>query len=474
MGTVGYMSPEQVRGRHVDHRSDIFSFGTVLYEMLSGQRAFRGESAVETLNSILKDEPPELTATNRNIAPALQRVVWHCLEKSPERRFQSATDIAFALETLSDHSGSTATMAIASAPSRPLNRERALWISVGILLLVTAAALTFAYLSRRQTATHSVMLSLAMPDKASLPARVTVSPDGLRLCFLANNAEGKRVLWLRPLNSLSAQQLAGTEGATSPFWSPDSRFVGFFAAGKLLKVEAAGGRPQTLCDASEDRGGAWNRDGVILFSGNEGLYRVSAGGGTPAPATRIDPKEEAHRWPYFLPDGRHFVFLADAATTEHHNIRVGSLDSQDSQILLPAISRVAYAPPGYLLYVNQGALIAQGFDADALKITGEPVSVAEHVAEVGGNHEFDFSVSEGGVLAYQLGNPDSQLAWFDRTGKKLSNSGEPARYSYVSLSPDGRRAALGLLDTNGRVADVWLMDVARAGVSRLTFDPQGD
>ena len=475
MGTVGYMSPEQVRGRHVDHRSDIFSFGAVLYEMLSGQRAFRGDSAVETLNAILKEEPTELSAqTNRNILPALERVVWHCLEKTPERRFQSAGDVAFALENVSATSSGSTQTAIVSAPPRAKNRERLIWIGVCTLVLVATAALAFAYLSRTQTAAHSVRLSLATPDKASLPARVTVSPDGLRVVFLANNAEGKRVLWMRPLNSLTAQQLAGTEGARSPFWSPDSRFVGFFAGGKLLKVEAAGGRPQTLCDAGEDRGGAWNRDGVILFSGIEGLYRVSASGGAPALATKIDPKEEGHRWPYFLPDGRHFVFLGDAATTEDHHIRVGSLDSQDSQILFGAISRIAYAPPGYLLYVNQGALVAQGFDASAMKLTGDPVTVVEHIANVGDNHEFDFSVSEDGVLAYQSGNPDSQLAWFDRTGKKLGNVGEPANFSTVSLAPGERRAAVGLLDADGRVADVWVVDLARGGTSRLTFDPHGD
>ncbi|MFN2597248.1 MAG: protein kinase [Pyrinomonadaceae bacterium] len=479
MGTVGYMSPEQAAGRAADHRSDIFSFGAVLYEMLAGRRAFRGDTAVETLNAILKEDPQEFsTIPNRAIPPSLESLVWHCLEKKPERRFQSAGDLAYALEALSAHSsGSTSQTVIAPVPAtkaRALSRERLIWIGVCALLLVAAAWLALAHLSRAQPVARTVRLALATPDKVTLPSRVTVSPDGSRVVFIANSPDGKRLLWVRPLDSLTPQPLAGTEDAAAPFWSPDSRFVGYFADGKLFKIDAAGGRPQALCDVGEDRGGAWSREGVILFGGLEGLYRVPAQGGTPQLATKIDPKEEAHRWPYFLPDGRHFVFLADANTTEDHHIRAGTLDSQETQILFGAVSRVAYAPPGYLLYVSQGALVAQAFDASALKIAGDPTTVAEHVAEVGVNHEFDFSVSDGGVLAYQTGNPQSQFAWFDREGKKLGTVGEPANYGDLSLSPDGRRAAFTMLDADGRYADVWLLDLARGSASRLTFDPHGD
>ncbi len=478
MGTVGYMSPEQVRGQAIDHRTDIFSFGAVLYEMLSRRRAFRGDSAIETLNAILKEEPAELSASNPNIAPGLERVVWHCLEKSPERRFQSATDVAFALESLSgvtSHPSQQSLPAISSlTSSRRWTWERIVWLGVCAVLFVAATVLTFGYFSRSQTSSHAVRLALATPEKATLPARVTVSPDGLRVTFVANSADGKRLLWVRSLDSLTAQPLANTDGAGSPFWSPDSRFIGYFANGKLFRVDAAGGRPQALCDVGEDRGGAWNRDGVILFGGLDGLHRVSAQGGAPILATKIDPKEEAHRWPYFLPDGKHFVFLADAETTENHHIRLGSLDSQDSQILFGAVSRITYVPPGYLLYVSQGALVATPFDAQALKVTGDPTTIAEHIAEVGDNHEFDFSASDDGVLAYQSGNPNSQLTWFDRSGKKLNSVGEPANYATLSLSPDERRAAVSLLDADGRVADVWILDLIRGSISRLTFDPSSE
>ncbi|HEY8413169.1 MAG TPA: hypothetical protein VIK76_17260, partial [Pyrinomonadaceae bacterium] len=264
------------------------------------------------------------------------------------------------------------------------------------------------------------------------------------------------------------------EDAAAPFWSPDSRSIGYFANGKLYKIDVAHGRPQQLCDVRENGGGAWNRDGVILFGGPEGLERVPVQGGTPTLATKVDAKEEAHRWPYFLPDGRHFVFLADAQTTENHHIRVGSLDSQETQILFGAVSRIAYAPPGYLLYVNQGALVAHPFDARTLKLTGDPATVAEHIAEVGPNHEFDFSVSENGVLAYQSGSQRSQLVWYDRTGKKLAAAGEPDSYATVNLSPDGGRAVTGLLDPDGRQSDVWVLDLSRGSKARLTFNPQSD
>lgn len=478
MGTAGYMSPEQVRAAAVDHRSDIFSFGAVLYEMLSGRRAFHGDSAIETLNAILKEEPPELSSTNSNIAPALERVVWHCLEKNPDRRFQSATDVAFALESLSgvtSHPSQQTLIGVKALPAlRNRTRERLIWLGVTSILFIVAVAFAVAYFSRQPANQRSVRLALATPDNTTLPSNITVSPDGQRVAFVATNTEGKHLLWVRPLDSLTAQPLAGTDGAQTPFWSPDSRLIGYFANRKLFRIDASGGRPQGLCDVGEYSGGAWNRDGVILFGGLEGLHRVSAQGGTPQLVTKISPQEEAHRWPSFLPDGRHFVFLADADTTQHHNIRVGSFDSQDTQILFGAISRIAFARPGYLLYVNQGTLVAVPFDTSSLKVTGDPVTVAERIAEVGDNHEFDFSVSDDGTLAYQTGSVASQFTWFDRTGRKLGIVGEPNGSDYVTLSPDGNSAAAGLLDADGRESDVWLYDLTRGTTSRLTFDPQGD
>ena len=477
MGTAGYMAPEQVRGQGLDHRADIFSFGAVLYEMLSGRRAFRGDSAIETLNAILKEEPPAITDTNPNIAPALERVVWHCLEKAPDHRFQSASDVAFALDSLSGvstHASQQTLMRDAIPVRSRWTRERLIWLAVCLLLLAGVSALAVAHFSRSEPNVRAVRLALTTPDKSTVPAHVTVSPDGLQVAFTASNAEGKRELWVRSLDADRAQPLPGTEGALSPFWSPDSRSLGYFANGKLFKVEAARGRPQYLCDVRENGGGAWGREGMILFGGPEGLHRIPALGGAPELATKIDEKEEAHRWPYFLPDGRHFIFLADAQTTENHHIRLGSLDSPETQILFNAVTRVVYASPGYLLYVNQGALVAHPFDAKSLKLTGDPVTLTEHIAEVGSNHEFDFSVSENGVLAYQIGGSKSQLVWFDRSGKKLETLGEPDNYAAVALSPDGRRAVTGLLDADGRQSDLWLLDLSRGAKTRLTFNAQSD
>ena len=476
MGTAGYMSPEQVRGRVVDHRTDVFSFGTVLYEMLSGRRAFHRDSAIETLNAILNEDPGDLSGTNPNIAPALERVVSHCLEKNPGRRFQSATDIAFALESLSGVASfptqPSVTSPSALAPSSLWTRERVMWLAICAVLIVIAATLAFSNFSRRQPNTHAIQLALAIPEKITRAANVTVSPDGLRVAFIAG--EGKREIWVRSFDGTSTQPLAGTDDAVSPFWSPDSRFLGYFANGKLYKVDASGGRPQVLCDVHENRGGAWNRDGVILFAGPEGLYRVSANGGTPALATKVDPKEEAHRWPYFLPDGKHFVFLADAGTSENHHIRLGSLDSQETQILFGAITRIAYSPPGYLLYVNQGALVAQPFDSEKLKLSGDPTTIAENIAEIGENHEFDFSVSDTGVLAYQFGSRKTELMWFDRAGKKLSVLGEPDAYASIAIAPDGKRMLASMLDADGRQSDIWMIDLSKGNKSRLTFDPHSD
>ncbi|HJP95406.1 MAG TPA: protein kinase [Pyrinomonadaceae bacterium] len=477
MGTAGYMAPEQVRGRIVDHRADIFSFGAVLYEMLSGRRAFHGDSAIETLNAILKEEPAELANTDPHIAPALERVVWHCLEKTPERRFQSASDIAFALESLSGVTShpSQQTVALSKlSASRTWTRERLIWIGVCVVLLATASVLAVAYFSRSDSNVHAVRLALVTPEKATVPSNITVSPDGLHVIFIATGADGKRVLWLRSLDADKAQPLAGTEGANTPFWSADSHSIGYFANGKLFRVDASGGRPQFLCDVREHGGGTWNRDGVILFAGPEGLSRVSAQGGTPSLITKVSPNEEAHRWPYFLPDGRHFVFLGDAQTTENHHIRLGTLDTQETQILFSAVTRIAYAPPGYLLYINQGALVAHPFDSQTLKLTGDPTIVAEHIAEIGDNHEFDFSVSNNGLLAYQVGSQTSQIAWFDRGGKKLSTVADPDSYASIALSRDGKRALAGLLDADGRQSDIWLLDLSRETKSRLTFNAQSD
>ncbi len=486
MGTVGYMSPEQVRGKPADHRADIFSLGVILYEMLAGRRAFRRESAVETLNAILKEDPPELSESNSQINPALERVVLHCLEKSPEQRFQSARDVAFPLESLSGLSSSrTMTAALPLQVARPKNRERLAWIVAGVLLLGLLAALPFAIAHLRRAPVDERVLRFSMlpPEKANLAGVVSgmgLSPDGRRLAFVAS-IEGQNLLWVRSLDSLSAQALPGTEGASgvsSPFWSPDSRFIGFFAGGNLKKIDASGGSPQTLCDAVMSRGGTWNRDGVILFAKEFGsLYRIPAAGGEPTPVTTLDQShfETSPRWPYFLPDGRHFLYLVPGGQAESSGIYVGSLDAKVTKRLLPITMNAVYAPPGFLLFLRNETLMAQRFDADKLELTGEPLPVAEHVAFNIGLRLAAFSVSENGVLAFRTGSWQvDQPLWFDRGGRQTGALGAAGLYFNLALSPDERRAAVDLTDTQTGTTDIWLFDLAHGIPSRFTTHPAND
>ena len=487
VGTVGYMSPEQIRGKNVDHRSDIFSFGAILYEMLSGRRAFHGESAADTMSAILKEDPPELSESNKTVSPALERMVNHCLEKNPESRFHSASDLAFALEAISGSApvSSQTLTAMAALSARDRIRKQSPWILTAVLALALIVALPFVFLYFRRAPLDERVLKLSVlpPEKAAMTGvvpGVAVSPDGTRLAFIATS-EGRNLLWLRSLDSLSAQALSGTEGAgaaSPPFWSPDGRFIGFFAGGKLKKIEASGGPPQTLCDAAASRGGTWNRDGLIVFGDASGvLYRVSAAGGEPKPVTALDQSrfETGHRWPYFLPDGHHFIYFVRSSQAESSGIYVGSLDSNETKrLLLPTALNAVFAPPGFLVFMRNKTLLAQRFDADGLQLTGEPFPVAEQVAFNMGLGRGAFSASENGVLAFSTGGGDvNQPVWFDRGGKKIGSLGAPGLYFTVWLSPDERRAAVDVVDTQTGNNDVWLFD-ARGIPSRFTTHPASD
>ncbi len=491
MGTVGYMSPEQVRGRTVDHRSDIFAFGAILYEMLSGRPAFHRDSTADTISAILKEDPPDLTETNKNIAPALTRVVYHCLEKNPEERFHSASDLAFAIQALSGSaavSGQTVAMAAQLAP--PGLGKFLPWIIAAVLALALLATLPFAISSflRAPTRGDVIRSSILPPENANFTAiyLFAISPDGLRLAFVARGGGGQIMLWVRPLNALTAQPIAGTEGISNlspPFWSPDSRFIAFFAGGNLKKIDASGGPPQTLCDAPNGRGGTWNRDGLIVFAPNTGgpLHRVSASGGAPTPVTKLDAsrRQLTHRWPEFLPDDHHFLYRVGTssvtAQSENNGVYLGSLESSEQKLILRTDTSAAYAS-GHLLFGREGTLMAQPFDGKAFQLIGDAVPIAERLTFDFGGTRAIFSVSENGVLAFQSGmaRGNSQLIWFDRSGKQMGQIGEPAFYAQPRLSPNGQKVAVSIFDLQAGSPDIWLYELARNVPTRFTFDPAFD
>ena len=479
IGTVGYMSPEQVKGRRVDHRSDIFSFGAILYEMLSGRRAFHGESSAETMSSILKEDPPDLSGTSKAVSPALERLINHCLEKNPEARFHSARDLVFALEGLS---GSTVTSQPVTALSESAAtrwREHLPWIVAGLFAVLAVFAFLFPYLrAAKKEEILAVRLTIPPPAKGVV-STLSVSPDGRRVVYGAPNADGKQVLWLRSLDSATAQPLPGTDNPYfTTFWSPDSRFIGFVSStdNKLKRIDVNGGSPQSVANAPNGRGGTWNRDGVIVFApASEGaLVRVSAAGGAVTEVTALDQSrnEISHRFPWFLPDGKHFLFFARGATYEGNSICLGSLDSKESKHLIEADSGAVYSPPGYLLYVREGTLMAHAFDLERLELKGEPIAVSD--AAIGfdlSSNLARFSVSETGVLVYYGGSDfnKADLVWVDRQGKPLGTVAKAADYGYIRLSRDDKRLAIALRDPSTRW-DLWIHDLSHEGQTRFTFD----
>jgi Tol biopolymer transport system component len=501
MGTIGYMSPEQVRGQKVDHRSDIFAVGVILYEMLSGQRAFTGDSAVEIMNAILKEEPPELAESNAKISPALDRIVRRCLEKKPEQRFQSASDLGFALSTLTTPSGArleTNEMLTPVTESRPatgkmrlLGDVRLAWFAAGLLLLVTLV-FAWAYFTRQQVASAVAgRFTISAPERVYELEEVALSPDGRNLAFNAWG-DGKFQLWVRPLDSLTARPLPGTVGnRLIPIWSPDSRWIAFKADDKLKKIDLIDGTQQTLCDIprlAEGLSGTWSRADEILFCQSSNFYRIPATGGALTPVPGFDQTTQGIRrlWPWFLPDGHHFLYLTIRASQESSEVHVASLDGKVNKRLLAANSRVVYTETasgeGRLLFVRSGTLMAQPFDVQRLALTGEAFRVADSVRAEFSTPK-DFSVSDNGTLVYapRSVSQSNQLSWIDRMGRTLeqisvAGADEPLRLAsdgFPKLSPEGNRVLMELMDPDGN-GDVYVLDLARGARTRLTFDLGND
>ncbi len=470
----GYMSPEQVRGRPADARSDIFSFGAILYEMLSGKRAFHRETAADTMSAILREEPEDLSTTNRQVPPVLDRIIRHCLEKDPEARFHSAHDLAFQLQ----FPATGETSGIASAPS-PKRRTPPALLAMGAIILILGAALA-ALVFRRPASTRAlrpVRFSVPIPPGTTyapgdISRGLSISPDGTRLVVEALS-NGRRRLFVRPLDSEKFTELEGSLGASAHFWSPDSRFIAFFADGKLKKIPAAGGPAQELCPAPYDWVGTWGGNGTILFSqippSEPGIFRVSDRGGEPVRVLGVDPSDPvALLWPQFLPDGRHFLFQALAPSGKMRELRVGSLDSRDVRAITQLASRFEYTEPGYLVYVRDNALFAQPFDAKKAALSGEPTLVAEDVHHFFGPGHAAFSVSQAGVIAYQAAKTPVRLVWLDRRGKELGVLGQPAVVDFVRISPSGNRIAANVEDSRFGTFDLWVFEAASGASTRLT------
>jgi Tol biopolymer transport system component/predicted Ser/Thr protein kinase len=455
-GTLQYMSPEQLQGRAVDPRSDLFSFGCVFYEMLSGRKAFDGDTAASIIAAIIDREPAPI-----RVSAGLDRVIRRCLDKDPDQRFQNALDLRFALQWSADKE-------VARDVSMQTRRR---WMAASAGALVVGATGGWALSRRLAPRPERVMrFDIGLPDPSTVfatnPGGVALSPDGTMAAFTAS-ISGSTSIWLRRLDEPAARKLTGTDAAAQPFWSPDSRFIGYVAAGKIMRVEAAGGSPVALNDSPGFGGGTWTNDGRILFGSRTGLLQMPEGGGPLRPFTtaNLEGGEYGHAFPQALPGGQ-VLFLCRSRKAELVGIYGTTLQDPKTRVRILPITSTALSASGYLLWRRGQALVAQAFDPKSFKLKGEIQSIVDPVGAVQGE-VVNMSASSNGVLLYgAFGRTLTQLVWFDRTGKKLAPLGDPAEIISFRLSPDGRRVALSLRDTD--TDDIWVMDTDRGLLTRLT------
>jgi len=480
IGTIQYMSPEQIEGKEADARSDIFAFGAVLYEMVTGKRPFSGKSQISLASSILESDPEPVTKLKAQTPAAFEHVVTTCLQKNPDERYLAAHDIKLELQWIAADK-----LSLASAPpgiARSRRRERVGRAAVVVVAIVlTAAAAMFFY--RPAQSARSIRAVIDPPEKTTFnltgdsAGPPVLSPDGTYIAFATTGADGKTALWVRFTNTVEARALPGGEDATFPFWSPDSRSLGFFADGKLKTVDLEGGSTQIVCDAPLGRGGAWGPGAVILFSPSPTapLMRVSANGGAPVPIIKLDPTlYTSLRWPFFLPDGKHFLYIAlhhDVSKSANNMLYYASLDGRENRPLFRSQTNAVYAS-GFLMFGRSDQLMAQPFNPSSGTLSGEPQNVAKGVMNDSSTWHMDASASSDGLLLFGSGaSGDLELVWMDRSGKISSIADKLPDLQSAILSPQGDRVALQL---NAGQTDIWVLDLTRGVRTRVTFGPVGN
>ncbi len=491
LGTAAYMAPEQAAGIAADRRADIWAFGVVLWEMLTGRKLFEGETVSHVLASVLKDEP-DLDALPPSTPSRLRELIERCLRKKPRQRLQSIGDARVLLEEYSadpQSFQSAQRVETEAAPFGPAPGRRVVVTALVAVAALAAGLLGGAALFRGTEDSTTIRFQVPAPEgrgfqlDSTRPGPTVISPNGNSLAFSAWDADGTVRLFIRELDEVVPRPLSGTDDAQYPFWSPDSQSLGFFAGGKLKKVNASGGQPLTLCDAADGKGGSWGADGVILFAPGpyEPIHRVSQLGGEPAVVTTFnsDRGDDSHRHPRWLPGGKHFLYLArfPDGTTEGQAIMAASLEGGDDKLLVRSPAAAEYAS-GHLLYLMESTLMAQAFDPVRLELKGDPIPVADSVALLStGTAQGVFSASQTGVLTFQSGTLswDQVLRWRDRNGKALEAIGEPARFwDTVELSPTGDTAAVRIREDDGDNMDLWIVELDRRLRTRFTFDPAED
>jgi Tol biopolymer transport system component len=470
LGTISYMAPEQLEGKEADARTDIFAFGATLYEMATGKKAFSGASQASLIGAILHTDPAPISSMEPMSPPALDRTIRRCLAKDPERRWQSARDTGLELEEIRE-TGEVPPSEASRAPRR--RREAAGWLAAALLLALLGALVLPRY-ARGPTPAARIRFTIPPPPGAAFQAMPAISPDGRRLAFVATTPDGRDRLWIRPLEASESRAVEGTDGAAYPFWSPDSRFVAFFAQRKLKRIDVLGGTPQILCDAPEPRGGSWGTRATIVFSAYTGgqIARVAESGGkSEALPHLVAASGQSYRWPSFLPDGSHFLYFAFGTDPKASGVYVASLESKETTRLASADGGAICALSGYVLYPSGGRLMGQRFDAKRCRLAGEAFPLMDNISmnSAAAAGATTVSASDTGLLACQAGGDAvSRLLLYDRSGRELQAVGPAGSYWEPTLSPDGRRLAVPRMDPEALEASIWTIDIERGSLTRLS------